>query len=79
MGVLYWVPQSASSALLELPDPALVQYGRDPGREDHVAEDVHAIAVDHQVEPVGAVGDALERKEGARFFLVMIDIMLIVK
>ncbi len=46
---------SFSLSILELSDPALVQDGRDPGGDDHVAEDVDAVPVDHQVEPVGPV------------------------
>lgn len=46
-----------------LPNTDLVEDGGYPGGHDHVAHDVDAVAVDHQVEPVGAIGRALKTRE----------------
>lgn len=46
--------------LLILPDAALVQDRGDPSRYHHVADNVNAVAIDHQVEPVRAVRDSLQ-------------------
>ena len=46
-----------------LPNPDLVEDGGDPSGDNHVADDVDAVPVNHQIEPVRTVGNSLQEKE----------------